>query len=312
MLRDAWTILDGLPLFYRTNATRPPEGARMILHLHGFAISGTYLAPTASRLASRYGVLVPDLPGFGRSIEPPRPYDIDQLGDAVARFMDLQGIERAVLLGNSLGCPITGAILDRHPARVEAAVLVSPAGGPYNLPLVRGIAQLLLDGMREPLAMAPIAIGDYLRYGVRPSLHLMRSMLHYPLAHRVAEGTLPVLVVIGDRDPLVSEGRIREQADRLPHVTALAIEGAAHALNFSHADQLAHVVSAWLEGVPLVGDPAAKGRVRVFSWPAESRGTPLAGPTASQRDRTAPPAPAVTPPHDDGDVGAQRPMGRPQ
>jgi fermentation-respiration switch protein FrsA (DUF1100 family) len=136
--------------------------------------------------------------------------------------------------------------------------------------------------------MAPIAIRDYLRYGVRPSLHLMRSMLHYPLARRVAEGTLPVLVVIGDRDPLVSEERIREQADRLPHVTALAIDGAAHALNFSPADQLAHVVSAWLEGRPLVGDPAAKGRVRVFSWPAEGRGLPLAGPITSQPDRSVP------------------------
>jgi pimeloyl-ACP methyl ester carboxylesterase len=293
MLREAWTILDGLPLFYRTNAAQPPQGARMILHIHGFAISGTYLVPTASRLASRYGVLVPDLPGFGRSIDPPRPRDIDQLADAVARLMDLQGLDHAVLLGNSLGCPITGALLDRHPARVEAAVLVSPAGGPHNLPLVRGIAQLLLDGTREPLAMAPIAIRDYVRYGVRPSLHLMRSMLRYPLVRRIAEGTLPVLVIIGDRDPLVDEEQIREQADRLPHVTALAIEGAAHAVNFSHADQLAHVVGAWLEGRPLVGDPAAKGHVRVFSWPAEGRGLPLAGPIASRPDGSAPSTPFV-------------------
>ena len=51
-LKDVWTILDGLPLLYRTNASPPPDGARTIIHIHGFAISGTYLLPTASRLAT--------------------------------------------------------------------------------------------------------------------------------------------------------------------------------------------------------------------------------------------------------------------
>ena len=62
-LKEAWAIFDGLPLLYRTNASPAPDGARTILHLHGFAISGRYLLPTASRLASDYTTYVPDLPG---------------------------------------------------------------------------------------------------------------------------------------------------------------------------------------------------------------------------------------------------------
>ena len=215
-LKDVWTIFDGLPLLYRTNASLPPDGARTIIHIHGFAISGRYLLPTASRLATDYATFVPDLPGFGRSHRPPRPLTIDQLGEAVVRFMDQQGIERAVLLGNSLGCPIIASILDEHIDRVEAIVFVSPAGGLYNLPIYRGVAQMALAGLREPPRMFPIALADYAHYGLMPSINLLDSMLHYPTLRRLRELVVPTLVVIGSRDPLVSERVVTQRADRAP------------------------------------------------------------------------------------------------
>ncbi len=268
-LKDVWTIFDGLPLLYRTNATPPPDGARTIIHIHGFAISGRYLLPTASRLATEYATFVPDLPGFGRSHHPAHPLSIDQLGDAVVRFMDQLAIERAVLLGNSLGCPIIASMLDEHIDRIEATVWVSPAGGRYNLPIYRGVAQMVLAGLREPLRMVPIAATDYARYGVISSINLLWSMLHYPTARRLQELVVPTLAVIGSRDPLVSEPVIAQRAVELPHVTAAVIDGAAHAINFSHPDQLANVVRCFLEGRPITADPSAKGGVRVFETPLQ-------------------------------------------
>ncbi len=269
-LKDVWTIFDGLPLLYRTNATPPPEGARTIIHIHGFAISGRYLLPAARLLAGEYRTFVPDLPGFGRSHHPARPLTIDQLGEAVVRFMDQQGIERAVMLANSLGCPITASMLDQHADRIETAIWVSPAGGRYNLPIWRGATQMMLAGLREPPRMVPIAMTDYARYGPIPSIELLWSMLHYPTVQRLKELVIPTLVVIGSRDPLVSEAVVARRAVELPHVTAAVIEGAAHAINFSHPDQLAHIVRCFLDGRPIVGNPSAKGRVRVFETPVVS------------------------------------------
>ncbi len=269
-LREVWTIFDGLPLLYRTNAVPPPDGAPTIVHLHGFAISGTYLLPTAARLADRYRTFVPDLPGFGRSHRPPHALTIDALGDAVLRFMDHVGVEHAVLVSNSLGAPITGAVIDRSPDRVDAAVLVSPAGGRYNEPLLRALAQMAVVATREPLGMGPIAIRDYLRFGIWPSLALLRSMLAYPAAQRLREFVMPTLAVIGSRDPLISERHVARVAIELPNVTAVVIDGAAHAINYSHPDQLAHVIDAFLGGRPITGDPAAKGPVRVFETPSSA------------------------------------------
>ncbi len=268
-LKDVWTIFDGLPLLYRTNSAPPRDPDRTIVHVHGFAISGRYLLPTASRLAGDYRTFVPDLPGFGRSHHPPHPLTIDQLGDAVVRFMDQQGVDRAVLLGNSLGCPIIAAMLDEHADRIEATIWVSPAGGRYNLPIRRGVAQMALAGLREPLGMVPIALEDYARYGLIPSIELLWSMLHYPTVQRLRELVIPTLVVIGSRDPLVNESFIAQRAIELPNVTAAVIDGAAHAINFSHPDQLAHVVRCFLEGRPIATDPSAKGTVRVFQTPSQ-------------------------------------------
>ena len=263
-LDEITTELDGLRFFYRASAKPPPAGAPSIVHVHGFGISGTYLVPTASRLAPFFQTYVPDLPGFGRSQHPKHPLGIPALADAIARFMDEVGLDKATLLGNSLGCPITAAFAAAHPDRIERAILVSPAGGPHNRPIAKGVGQLALAGLREPLGMAPIALKDYLHYGLIQTWDLFRSMIAFPVVERILELDIPLLMVLGSRDPLVSERRIRYGVSLLPRATLVSIDGAAHAINFSHPDQLANVVHAFMDDRPIVDEPSFKGRVRLI------------------------------------------------
>ena len=65
-LAERWTTVDGIDVFYRESVD-PPTNARVMMHVHGFGMSGRYLLPTAERLQSEFHTLVPDLPGFGRS-----------------------------------------------------------------------------------------------------------------------------------------------------------------------------------------------------------------------------------------------------
>ena len=69
--RRALDGVDGVEVFYREST--PPPDAPVMMHLHGFGLSGRYLLPTAERLAGEFHTLVPDLPGFGRSGNAPRP-----------------------------------------------------------------------------------------------------------------------------------------------------------------------------------------------------------------------------------------------
>ena len=262
-LEGGWVIVDGLPVFHRVCTDAGPA-ADAIVHVHGFGISGTYLEPTAALLAPRHRTYVPDLPGMGRSMMPPRPLDLPGLARALMAYCDAVGVERATLVGNSLGCPIIVEVATTFPDRIDRAVLVSPAGGPNNQPLGRALRQMAIDGAREPLSMVPIAARDYLRFGVLRSWSLFKAMTRYPTLERLPHLVMPTLVIAGDRDPLVDVGRVHVFAG-LPHVDAVRVHG-AHALNYAEPELIAALVEAHLSGEPLAA-AAPAGSVEVLAIP---------------------------------------------
>src|SRR5918997_579285 len=101
-LDENWTTIDGVEVFYRS-APGPP-GAPVMTHLHGFGLSGRYLLPTAQVLAGDFRTFVPDLPGFGRSGDPPRPPGLPELAREAADFLTDRGVAPATLGGKSVGC----------------------------------------------------------------------------------------------------------------------------------------------------------------------------------------------------------------
>jgi len=257
-LEAGWVLVDGRPLFHRVCLDAGPDAAA-IVHVHGFGISGTYLEPTAALLATRYRTYVPDLPGMGRSMRPPVSLDVSGLARALVSYCDAVGVERATFVGNSLGCPLIVEVASRFPDRIERAVLVSPAGGPNNIPVRRAIGQMVLDAPREPLSMVPIAVRDYLRFGVLQGWRLFQAMTRYPTLERIANLVMPTLVIAGDRDPLVRVDRVGVFAG-LPHVDAVQVSG-AHALNFSAPTLIAALIDAHFHGRPLVAPPGSTSTV---------------------------------------------------
>jgi pimeloyl-ACP methyl ester carboxylesterase len=237
----------GRDLFYRVG--EGPPDAVPILHVHGFAISGAYLMPTARRLV-RHGVnIVPDLPGYGRSHRRDHTLDIPELAEAVLALIDELALEKVVLLGNSMGCPVGLEVAHAMPERVHRLVLVSPAGGVQNQPLIRALGQLAVDGIRESPRMLPVAVPDYVRFGPINGLRLFHELTLYPSLERLTHTPVPTLAVIGGRDPLMAKpSRVREVARLSPeHLAVALIEKAAHALNFSHPEELAATIELWLE-----------------------------------------------------------------
>jgi pimeloyl-ACP methyl ester carboxylesterase len=248
-------LVDGNWIHYRVAG---PEDAPPMVHVHGFAISGSYLMPTAELLADSFRVYVPDLPGFGRSPKPERTLTIVELGTALNHFMDAVGIERAVVVGNSLGCAISAELIDEAPEKVERAVMVGLAGGRHNQPLVRAVGQMALDGLKEPPRMLTVAAPDYLRFGPIRALRLFKWMTEFPAYQRFMSLPVPVMVVIGSEDPLrPSWKRIRAVLGEIPpQVTLVLFQGAAHAINFTHPQELAHAIRQYVAGEAIRMDAA--------------------------------------------------------
>ena len=256
-------LIDGLRLRYR----RSTGGVGVpIVHVHGFAISGAYLMPTAERLAARWVNVVPDLPGYGHSQRRARVLDIPDLAVALVAVLDALDIEKAVLVGNSMGCPVGLEVAHAMPERVHRLVLVSPAGGMQNQPLIRALGQLAVDGLRESPRMLPVAVPDYVRFGPINGLRLFGELTRYPSLDRLVHTPVPTLAVLGARDPLIpSADRVREVAGLASEQLAVAvIDKAAHAVNFSHPAELAGTVEAWLDDPRTTSAPDG---VRLFPAP---------------------------------------------
>ncbi len=264
-LAEKWTRIDDVDVFYR-ESPNPPADARVMTHVHGFGLSGRYLLPTAERLADDFHTFVPDLPGFGRSGKRRDMLDIPDLAHAAADFLDDRGVEKSTLVGNSMGCPVIIEFAHHYPERIDRAVLVSPAGGLFNQPLRRAITQLSKDAPREPTQMARVAVPDYVRFGVPSTMRMFKALTQYPSLQRLLEMRIPTLVVLGQRDPLLPHAhRVDEIASQTDsHVLVVLIEGAAHAINFSHPGQLAHVIKLFMDDEPIENDPGWPGHVRLY------------------------------------------------
>ena len=261
-LKGGYVDVDGVRVFHRVCEQAGPT-APVVVHLHGFWISGSYLEPTAVELADHARHYIPDLPGTGGSARPDHTPDIPGLMYSLVRYCDAIGLERATFVGNSLGCVTLLELAAAHPDRVESLVFVSPAGGPNNQPLVKALGQMSIDGTREPLGMARIATRDYLRFGVIQSYKLFRAMTRYPTIDRLAALDQPVLVITGQRDPLVDIDRVRSLFGGREHMSAVVIEG-AHALNYTHPVTVASLIAAHLDGSSLADVTPASGSIEVL------------------------------------------------
>src|SRR5918999_664450 len=103
------------------------EGPPLLL-LHGLAGGASNWADLAPLLAGRHRVLVPDLPGHGRSTALPAAVSLEPFVDRVARLALREGFEQAAVVGHSLGGLIGLRLAVRRPEHVRALVLAASAG----------------------------------------------------------------------------------------------------------------------------------------------------------------------------------------
>jgi lipase len=122
--------------------------APTVVAIHGVTASHRSWAAVAARLTG-YRVLAPDLRGRGRSRGLPAPYGMAGHADDIAALLDFFGIERAIVVGHSMGGFVAAAMQYRYPERVRSLVLVD---GGLPLPQPAGVSPEELTTARLGLA----------------------------------------------------------------------------------------------------------------------------------------------------------------
>lgn len=254
-IESRWFTVAGWRLHARVSVEPVSPEAPAIVLVHGLAVSSAYMVPTAVRLAPHYRVYAPDLPGFGESDKPELALDIPELADVLVAWMDAAGLERAVLIGNSLGCQIIVDLAVRYPNRVERAVLQGPTMDRTARTLWQQAGRLLLDIPREHPTQPFVQARDYLRFGLRRTLRTFRFAVRDRVEEKLPRVAVPALVVRGGRDPIVSQPWAEEVARLLPAGRLVVLPGAPHTANYSTPRAFVSVVRPFVDGTTGVGTP---------------------------------------------------------
>jgi pimeloyl-ACP methyl ester carboxylesterase len=115
---------DGINVYYEVHGTGPA-----VVLVHGSGGHHAIWWQQVPYFRDRYSVVALDLPGFGNSDSDRGEYDVREFPAAILAVLDAAGIERAVLVGQSLGAAPSLSVAVRHPDRVAGVVLAHSAGG---------------------------------------------------------------------------------------------------------------------------------------------------------------------------------------
>jgi pimeloyl-ACP methyl ester carboxylesterase len=230
------------------NYSEAGQGTAVVL-LHGFPLNSTIWNEQEQRLSEHYRVIAPDLRGHGRSPSPPGVYAMDLLAQDVLALLDGLLIKKAIIMGHSMGGYVALAAWKLAPERFLALGLIdSQAGadteegrqGRYKL-----AEKVAADGSKVvPEAMIPKLFAPDLP-AAAPIIGQVRQMiLNTPsagivgalkgMAGRADSGpllpnlNLPVLILTGDKDQIISPEKARAMAATIPTATFAMVENAGH------------------------------------------------------------------------------------
>ncbi len=230
----------GLRIFHRYAVT---PGAPTVVLIHGLSISSRYQVPLARRLATSFTVYAPDLPGFGQSDDPPSVPSIEELTRWLVDWIDVVGLDRVILVGNSLGAHVAVALASCWPDRVSHLVVSGLSLDPDGKRLWIQMARAVRDIPREPLSLMPLHAKDFLVAGPGRVLVTLRDAMRDPFAAKLPQLLMPALVIRGEHDPLSPQSWAEEVAYLLPHGRLAVIPGAPHAANYACPEAFAQLIA---------------------------------------------------------------------
>jgi non-heme chloroperoxidase len=242
-------------------------GGEVVVFLHGWPDSSFSFSRVLSLLPQRYHAYALDLRGFGRSARPEGGYTIDDLAADVVAFLDAVGVDRATLVGHSMGTFVARRAAQEAPDRVAALVLIGSAESPVNA--VTGEVHALIADLPDPVPVefarefqastVHLRLPDSFFEGIvaesaavpaRIWRRTFDGLLAYDDTAELTRIAAPTLLIWGAHDGLFD----REQQDRLvgriTDVRLLVYPDTGHCPNWEVPGRVAEDLDAFLTAGP--------------------------------------------------------------
>lgn len=253
----------------------------ILLHGSGPGATGwSNFAGNIDALARDYRVIAPDFPGWGRSdeLDPEQHARFPANAQAILGLMDALGIEKAALVGNSMGGIAAQMLTAHHPERVSHCITMgAPApGGPqlffaptglteglkllfaaYRDPGVESFRRLVEIMVFDPAFATDALVRERLDNALLNPRHLALFLaglagMHIDavgqdaLVHGLAKSTVPALIIHGRDDRVVGVEHSLRTAALMPSASLMVFNRCGHWAQLEHARRFNGILAGFL------------------------------------------------------------------
>ncbi|MBS1881511.1 MAG: alpha/beta hydrolase [Actinobacteria bacterium] len=228
----------------RSGSGRHPQDLPVVV-LHGWGAHIEAVQSIISSLAGETEVLALDLPGFGRSEEPPEAWTSELYAEFVGKVLDRMGIARCHVIGHSAGGRIAICLAAGRPELVDRMILCDSAGIPPRrgfryrrrvaiakagrvLGRLGPLGRSLQDRLRRKVGSA-----DYLAASPRMR-ETLRNVVSEDWTSYLTQIEAPCMLIWGSRDEDTPIWMGEEMERLLPDAALVVFDGAGH---FAYADE---------------------------------------------------------------------------
>jgi pimeloyl-ACP methyl ester carboxylesterase len=252
---------------YSVNYREWGEGPPLVL-VPGLAGGYGLLGPLARFLSPHFRVISYQLRGEDDCFALRRRFDLADLANDLAEFIDWHCLESPTVMGVSFGGVLALEFAARFPHRLQQ-LIVQGTGAHYENGVVPRIARAVLS--RFPLPSDNPFInqffnllfggkqkqGPLFEFVVRQCWQTDQSMMayrlhlleHYDMGGRLERIHVPALVLTGDRDVLVSEASLNALGTGLPDAELCTLEGCGHLAFVTHSERVAAEVRRFVKQI---------------------------------------------------------------
>lgn len=256
---------DGVRLHYSVTGRR---GGPPVLLIQGLGADKTLWNMQRLALAPWYHTIALDNRGAGRSDKPYGAYTLEQMADDAAIVLDDAGVDRAHVVGASMGGAIAQLMTLRHSHRLRSLILACTAchHHPWREELLAEWGELArtkgMGAVTSQAARWMIGPRSFRRFspavGILGPLAFQRPPHAFAaqvdailsvddsIRERLTKVKVPTMVMVGNQDILTPRGDAEELAERIPGAELVVISGAAHGFMIEHATTFNRVMLDFL------------------------------------------------------------------
>ena len=250
-----------------------PTGELPVLLLHGWGGSGRYWAQTIARLRERFPLIVPDLPGVGRSMPVRQARDMFGQMAALETMCTELGLRRIHVVGHSMGGGITVLLAAKRPDLVERLVLTSIALFESNaqrqffnrvvdsaaqMMRLRGVWMADVPGLVQQAArpfftsvpnqpeLLRAAFRDYLTMDRATAIASARTATSLEIPRAAAQIAAPTLLIVGRDDRYMPHENVEGTVRLIPLAESRWMERCGHLPMVERPDEYTSLLNEFL------------------------------------------------------------------